>query len=84
MDYILTRLKEDGKLPANAAVVKSFVTTGMAKPICQNFGVELFEVPVGFKFIGEKNKAMGKGRQPHLCIRVRGELRISARHAREG
>lgn len=56
LDYILTRLKEDNALPANAAVVKSFVTTGMAKAICQNFGVELFEVPVGFKFIGEKIK----------------------------
>ena len=56
LDYILTRLKEDGTLPSNAAVVKSFVTTGMAKAICQSFGVELFEVPVGFKFIGEKIK----------------------------
>jgi phosphoglucomutase len=56
LDYILTRLKEDNALPANAAVVKSFVTTGMAKAICNKFGVELFEVPVGFKFIGEKIK----------------------------
>ena len=54
LDYILTRLKEDGSLPKNAAVVKSFVTTGMARPICQKYGVTLFEVPVGFKFIGEK------------------------------
>jgi phosphoglucomutase len=56
LDYILTRLKDDGKLPKDAAVVKSFVTTGMAKAICNKFGVELFEVPVGFKFIGEKIK----------------------------
>ncbi len=56
LDYILTRLKEDGKLPYNAAVVKSFVTTGMAKAICDDFGVALFETPVGFKFIGEKIK----------------------------
>lgn len=56
LDYILTRLKEEDALPSNAAVVKSFVTTGMAKAICQKFGVELFEVPVGFKFIGEKIK----------------------------
>lgn len=56
LDYILTRLKEDGALPKNAAVVKSFVSTGMAKAICQSFGVELFETPVGFKFIGEKIK----------------------------
>lgn len=56
LDYILTRLKEEDALPDNAAVVKSFVTTGMAKAICQKFGVTLFEVPVGFKFIGEKIK----------------------------
>ena len=56
LDYILTRLKDEGKLPQNAAVVKSFVTTGMAKPICRQFGAELYEVPVGFKFIGEKIK----------------------------
>ncbi|HBN12286.1 MAG TPA: phosphoglucomutase [Clostridiales bacterium] len=60
LDYILTRLKDEGQLPANAAVVKSFVTTGMAKPICRQFGVELFEVPVGFKFIGEKIKLWEK------------------------
>ena len=56
LDYILTRLKEENKLPANGVVVKSFVTTGMAKAICEDFGVELVDVPVGFKFIGEKIK----------------------------
>ena len=56
LDYILTRLQEENALPANAAVVKSFVSTGMAKPICDKAGVALFETPVGFKFIGEKIK----------------------------
>ena len=60
LDYILTRLKEEDKLPKNAAVVKSFVTTGMAKAMCRQFGVELIEVPVGFKFIGEKIKLWEK------------------------
>ena len=56
LDYILNRLKEEGTMPENPAVVKSFVTTGMVKAICSRFGVTLFEVPVGFKFIGEKIK----------------------------
>lgn len=56
LDYILTRLKDEGTMPENPAVVKSFVTTGMAKAICARFGVTLFDVPVGFKFIGEKIK----------------------------
>ncbi len=56
LDYILTRLAEDDAMPKNAAVVKSFVTTGMAKALCDDYGVTLYETPVGFKFIGEKIK----------------------------
>ena len=55
-DYVLKRLKAEGKLPSNGVVVKSFVSTGMVKPICDDYGVKLEEVPVGFKFIGEKIK----------------------------
>ncbi len=56
LDYILTRLAEENAMPKNAAVVKSFVTTGMAKALCDDYGVTLYETPVGFKFIGEKIK----------------------------
>ncbi len=56
LDYILQRLNEDGVMPENAAVVKSFVSTGMAKALCDDYGVTLYETPVGFKFIGEKIK----------------------------
>ena len=56
LDYILTRLTEDNAMPANPAVVNSFVTTGMAKALCDEYGVTLYETPVGFKFIGEKIK----------------------------
>ncbi len=60
LDYILTRLSEDKTMPKNAAVVKSFVTTGMAKALCDDYGVALYETPVGFKFIGEKIKQWEK------------------------
>ena len=60
LDYILTRLSEDGAMPKNPAVVKSFVTTGMAKALCDDYGVTLYETPVGFKFIGEKIKQWEK------------------------
>lgn len=56
LNYVLTRLKETGKLTEKGFVVKSFVTTSMAKLIADDFKVELMEVPVGFKFIGEKIK----------------------------
>lgn len=54
LDYVLRRLKEENALPKNAMVVKSFVSTALAKMIADDYGVEIFDVPVGFKFIGEK------------------------------
>lgn len=56
LDYVLKRLKETEKHIKNGFVVKSFVSTGMAKVVADSYGVELFETPVGFKFIGEKIK----------------------------
>lgn len=55
-DYILRRLTKEKKLPSNGVIIKSFVSTGMVKPVCEDYGVKLVEVPVGFKFIGEKIK----------------------------
>ncbi len=57
-DYILRRLKEMGKLTKKGFAVKSFVSTGMAKLIADDYGIELIETPVGFKFIGEKIKEL--------------------------
>lgn len=56
LDYVLRRLKERGELDKNGFVVKSFVTTSMAKLIADDYGVEIMDVPVGFKYIGEKIK----------------------------
>ena len=58
LDYILRRLKETGKLTSKGFVVKSFVSTSMAKLIANDYGVELIETSVGFKFIGEKIKEL--------------------------
>lgn len=56
LEYVLTRLSQDKKLPDNAAAIKSFVSTNLARAICDSYGVKLYETPVGFKFIGEKIK----------------------------
>lgn len=34
-------------------IIKTIVSTDMVKPICEEFGLKLFEVPTGFKFIGD-------------------------------
>lgn len=54
LHYILSSKKANGTLPANGAVVKSIVSTELARPICDAHGVALFDTLTGFKFIGEK------------------------------
>lgn len=53
-DYILRRRQESGTLPKNAAIVKTIVTTSLAKKIAESYDAECIDVLTGFKFIGEK------------------------------
>lgn len=52
--YILSTKKKNGTLPKNGAVVKSIVSTELAKEIAASFGIETIDVLTGFKFVGEK------------------------------
>lgn len=52
--YLLTTLKEQGRLPANGAVVKTVVTGEMGADIARSFGCRVFNTLTGFKYIGEK------------------------------
>ncbi len=54
LSHILESRKANGTLPANAAAVKSVVSTNLAKAICDDYGIPIFDVLTGFKFIGEK------------------------------
>lgn len=53
-EYMLSAKREFGILPKNAAVVKTIVTTELARAICDEYGVSLIDVLTGFKYIGEK------------------------------
>lgn len=55
-EYELSQRKEKGILPQNGVLIKSIVSSNMAKPITQNYGIKLMEVLTGFKYIGEKIK----------------------------
>lgn len=52
--YMLSQLKASGRMPQNPMVIKTIVTTEMARAICRDFNVELIDVLTGFKYIGEK------------------------------
>jgi len=54
LHYILSQKKATGTLPINGVVVKTIVTTEMARAIAQSYDTEIEDVLTGFKFIGEK------------------------------
>jgi phosphoglucomutase len=58
LDYILSQKKAKGELPSNGFVVKTIVTTELARTIAKSYNIELVEVLTGFKFIGEKIKLL--------------------------
>lgn len=55
-NYIFLRKSEDGTMPKNGALVKTIVTTELARVLATSYGVTAFDVLTGFKFIGEKIK----------------------------
>lgn len=54
LDYILRTKKEAGKLPKNAVVIKTIVTTEMVKVIAAEYNAEVIDTLTGFKYIGEQ------------------------------
>lgn len=52
--YVLSQMKETGKLPANGAVVKTIVTSELGAAIARHYGATVFNTLTGFKYIGEK------------------------------
>lgn len=52
-EYLLSQLKEKGKLPENPVVVKTIVTTPLITAISKAYGADLRDLLTGFKYIGE-------------------------------
>ena len=54
--YLLSRLKENGDLPKNGAIVKTIVTTELQREIAESFNCSIDDVLTGFKWIAAKMK----------------------------
>ncbi len=52
-EYLLSSLKEQGKLPVEPIVVKTIVTTPLVEAIASSYGAETADLLTGFKYIGE-------------------------------
>lgn len=51
--YLLTRWHELGKLNENTYMVKTIVTTELMRAMADRFGVQMYDVLTGFKYIAE-------------------------------
>ena len=53
-DYILSSAEKDGEIKDGDFIVKTIVSTDLAKNIADRYGVKLYDVYTGFKFIAEQ------------------------------
>lgn len=58
LEYILSQKLQNHDLPKNAFVVKTIVSSDLARKIAEEYKVEILDVLTGFKFIGEQIKLL--------------------------
>lgn len=56
IDYILSSLKEQGRLNKKSTIINTVVTGKLGEKIAKSYGVPVISVLTGFKYIGEKIK----------------------------
>ena len=67
LNYILEAHTKNGTTPPDPYAVKTIVTTDLAAEICKKYGVKLYEVLTGFKYIGEViKKSLEKGKGSYI------------------
>lgn len=64
--YILSKLKDSGKLPEKAAVIKTIVTTELQRIIGEDFKCSVYDVLTGFKWIAAKMKEMENSPEKYI------------------
>ncbi|MDR3132958.1 MAG: phospho-sugar mutase [Prevotellaceae bacterium] len=64
--YILRRWKELGKLTGKEYIIKTIVTTDLMKRIAEHYGVEVYNVFTGFKYIAEIIRGQ-EGKKTFIC-----------------
>lgn len=56
VDYILSTMKEQNKLPSNGIIIKTIVTSELGATIAKKYGVDTISTLTGFKYIAGKIK----------------------------
>ncbi len=68
IDYLIGAMKRAGTLPKNAVVLKSLVTTEMARKVAEVNGLKCFDTFTGFKFLAEKKDKLEKSGEGKVII----------------
>lgn len=63
LDYLIGARKRAGTMPERPVVLKTIVTTEMARKVAEKNGVACFDTFTGFKFMAEKKNALEKERE---------------------
>lgn len=58
--YLLSYKSDNGTLPENPVVIKSFVTTDLVTRVCEKYGAQVRNLLTGFKYTGELITKMEK------------------------
>ena len=63
LDYLIGAMKRAGKMPEKPVVLKSIVSTEMARAVAQANGVQCYDTFTGFKFLAEKKNQLEESGQ---------------------
>ena len=66
LDYLINAKKQAGKLPDKPVVLKTIVTTEMARRIAETHNVDCYDTFTGFKFMAEKKNALEAAGTGHV------------------
>jgi phosphoglucomutase len=58
LDYLIGALQRSGRMPAHPVLLKTIVTTEMARRVAEAHGVTAYDTFTGFKFMAEKKNAL--------------------------
>jgi phosphoglucomutase len=73
-EFVLSSLKESGKLPENPLVIKTIVTTELQKDLAHHYGAKCIDTLTGFKWIAQVIEEYETGeRKPYAKFVCGGE-----------
>ena len=68
LEYILSQLQKQDKLPKNAVMYNTIVTSDLGELVARSYGVEVEKTLTGFKFIGDKIRKYEKTKEKEFIF----------------